>query len=602
MAIVPMQKVAVVAHKSKQEDLLQFLQKEGVLEITNMRDPTPVDHSEVHFRSAELEYAIQKLTEVASKDTLAAAQKKSTEEEVMRAVEHTDARGIIDELHKIEHDIGELTRIRESLTKEEEKAPAAPLAMEDVNAAEEPAYFNKTKRLKEDLSHYGLTYVHGKKKNELDAQAVELMQKDIDRKTGDLHKRLVQLSHELPNLLRVQQFIRWLDEKQAAREALVQTKHTVTLFGWVHAKLFATLEKKLHKQITASAMLKVKPEDDEEPPVLIDNPKWIKPFESVTTLYGLPLAAEMDPTPLLAPFFILFFGLCLTDAGYGITLAIIMGAYLFRSKKTISEAPLWWLLFISGIFTFLVSIPFGGWFGLSPQQAQSFAPWAVLDTNGDGVADMFKGQIWNLGDTKGITFFQNLSIVLGLAHLSFGMFLAGYSKLRNKDVAGAFWQDATSLILIGTGILYVFAPADMKQTAFYALIAATVLLVWGKGQGKAWYVRPLFGLLGLMNFVLGMLSNTLSYLRLLALGLVTGALALAVNLVAQQVSGLLPIYIGIPVGFVIIVAGHIVNIALNTMGAFIHSGRLQFVEFFSQFFEGGGRPFRPFTRGLGSQS
>jgi V/A-type H+/Na+-transporting ATPase subunit I len=107
-------------------------------------------------------------------------------------------------------------------------------------------------------------------------------------------------------------------------------------------------------------------------------------------------------------------------------------------------------------------------------------------------------------------------------------------------------------------------------------------------------------LLGVLNLAMGMLSNTLSYLRLLALGLVTGALALAVNLVASQISAMLPLFLGIPVAIIIYLAGHTLNLALNTLGAFIHSGRLQFVEFFSNFFEGGGRPFTPFKRSMGA--
>jgi V/A-type H+-transporting ATPase subunit I len=158
------------------------------------------------------------------------------------------------------------------------------------------------------------------------------------------------------------------------------------------------------------------------------------------------------------------------------------------------------------------------------------------------------------------------------------------------------WVDWTQLLLIGSAIAYPFAPEEWKQVAFYAIIASLVIVIWGKGYGSVWYMRPVYGFLGLLNLAMGMMSNVLSYLRLLALGLVTGALALAVNLVAQQIGGFLPPFLGIPLSIVIYVAGHTVNIALNVLGAFIHSGRLQFVEFFSQFFEGGGRPFNPFKR------
>ena len=157
-------------------------------------------------------------------------------------------------------------------------------------------------------------------------------------------------------------------------------------------------------------------------------------------------------------------------------------------------------------------------------------------------------------------------------------------------------MDWTQLLLIGSGVAFALAPAAWSTAAYWSIWASLALVIWGKGYGSPWYLRPLNGFLGLLNLAMGMMSNTLSYLRLLALGLVTGALALAVNLVAQQIGGFLPPIVGIPVSIVIYFGGHTLNIALNVLGAFIHSGRLQFVEFFSQFFEGGGRPFSPFAR------
>ena len=122
------------------------------------------------------------------------------------------------------------------------------------------------------------------------------------------------------------------------------------------------------------------------------------------------------------------------------------------------------------------------------------------------------------------------------------------------------------------------------------------IFIWGKGYGTKWFLRPLMGAIGLLNFCIGLLSNTLSYLRILALGLVTGAIAMAVNQVAVEVGKLFPIWIAVPVVIGIFVMGHLISIALNTLGSFIHSGRLQFIEFFSQFFEGGGKAFTPFKR------
>ena len=581
MAVVKMQKVAVVAHTSEQEKLVDFLHREGVMEISDLKAPTNTDHPALGYRTSELDHVIARLMEFATKDILAAAEKPATDEQIEAAAQNPEVLRIVQLVHKLDHESAELKHSLHEL--EHGRLPTAT----PQNQADEGAYFLSSS-VQTDMSGFG--GAAAQQEAALQA-AVQHAQKDVAEKLEGITNVLRDLAKHLPLLTHARHYVVWLDEKQALRESLHKTRNTVTIFGWIAKHLFEPLERKLDTMSPATALLRVQPKADESVPVLIKNPVWLKPFESVTTLYGLPQAHEFDPTPLLAPFFILFFGLCLTDAAYGLVLAAIMGAYLWKKKLTVSQAPLWWLLCIGGLATFLISIPFGGWFGLSPDQAPSF----MTEMRADGKI-WFKGQIWNLGETPGITFFQNLSLILGLLHLSFGMLLAGFAKWFNGNKAEAFWVDWTSLVLFAACGAAMFAPAAYTNTALYALYASLALVVWGKGYGSPIYLRPLFGLLGLLNLAMGMLSNTLSYLRLLALGLVTGALALAVNLVAQQIGGLFPVYIGLPITIVIYIVGHTVNIALNVLGAFIHSGRLQFVEFFGQFFEGGGRPFAAFRR------
>ena len=180
------------------------------------------------------------------------------------------------------------------------------------------------------------------------------------------------------------------------------------------------------------------------------------------------------------------------------------------------------------------------------------------------------------------------------------MFLAGMHKWIHGKKAEALWVDFSSHLLLGSIIFLVVAPEGLGEIAKYVLYASMAIMVWGKGYGAKWFVRPIVGLLGTMNFVIGMISNGLSYLRLLALGLVTGAIAAAINQVAIEMGKLFPVWLAIPVIVIIFLGGHTVSIALNTLGSFIHSGRLQFIEFFSQFFEGGGKEFSPFRRSTSS--
>lgn len=644
MAIVKMQKVAVLAHHSLREEVIQHLHDKGVMQISQSAKGVEIDHTEVNFRIAELQFAIQTLREHATKQVIAAAQKRSTSEEIVLAARHTNVRGIVDRLHNLESEDTEAERAMQEQqnllqtlapwagfslplntpaeTKKTLRMPgmlpaanvpalqtaltghAPRCGLETVSEEEGTAYVMAViwkadiRAFEETATRHGWTAVQlpvmeGTARTVHEEAALRLRTLEQDRQKRQVER--ARLASELPNLLKTETYVHWLTEKQGAREAISTTNNTIMLLGWMPAKSMEEVETGLHRISPAIAILKVKPDEDEEPPVLLRHNRIIAPFVSVTSLYGLPQPAELDPTPALSPFFILFFALCLTDAGYGLVLFTIFSIVLWRIKKPVHEAPLIWLLWMSGIVTFFVSIPFGGWFGLTPDQVPAF----LTRQTAEGL--LFKGQIWNLSAQSGINFLQNLALALGMTHLMFGMFLAGYHKWIHGKKAAAFWQDFTSHLLLGAAGFSIAAPlfeatAQMQNIALYALYGAVALAIWGKGYGSPWYLRPVFGLLGLMNFTIGMLSNGLSYLRILALGLVTGAMALAVNQVAVEMGKLFPVWLAIPVIVIIFIGGHLVSIALNTLGSFIHAGRLQFIEFFSQFFEGGGKPYIPFRR------
>lgn len=632
-----MQKVAVIAHQSSQEDLLEALHREGVLEVTEADAREQIDHTDVEFRAAELQFAIQTLKAVASKETLAASQKPATEEAVLQATNHTDVRGIIDALHALEEkDTVAEKELQESLSLLQDVEPWVGLPYQ-LNAASETrstlriqgtlpsAHYQDLERLlqaqvprcsllhvqsesgsstvvahiwKDDLlqfeeiattlgwTHAVLPSLSGDATSTV--QNLQVRVKELELEKQKNHDERVRLSVELPNLVKVATFMQWLDEKQSVRESMAKTSQTITILGWMPKNRVAIIENRLQKVSPAVVVLKVRPDEGEEPPVMLKNHTWAAPFRSVTTLYGLPLSNEFDPTASLAPFFTLFFALCLTDAGYGIVLAAIFGVVLFKKRLPPNKAPLLWTLFIGGIATAIVGVFFGGWFGLTPDQVpQAFT---VEQANG---SRLFLGQIWSLSQREGIMFLMYLSLILGLTHIFYGMFLAGLHKWIHGQKVAAVWLDFFNHMLLGTIIVYAVFPS---QTMLYTLLTVVALFVWGKGYGNAWYLRPIMGTLGLVNFAINILSNGLSYLRILALGLVTGSLAGAVNQVATALGNLFPVWLGIPVIILIFLLGHLVSIALNTLGTFIHAGRLQFIEFFGQFFEGGGKPFSPFRR------
>ncbi|MBU1123068.1 hypothetical protein KJ652_00585 [Patescibacteria group bacterium] len=641
MAVVEMQKVAIIAHESIKESLIDTLYKEGVMELSEAESKNiEIDHTEVNYRAAELKFAIDVLKNHASKETLAVAGKSVPENDIIFAAKHTDVRGIVDQLHKLEErdtDAERTGKEAEALSKalspwmnlkhsladsnESELAvrilgliPSLKLKslrdkIDAENLRTEISEVNVTAKetycvahiLKEDQKRFEeLAVSEGWTNVELpraDGTPTELYEqalmhiKESERIRTKSDEERSRLSVELPNLTKVAIFMKWLSDRQSAREAMSPTETTVTLLGWVPKKKLGTLEQKLQSIGPAVTILKVKPDENEDAPVLLWNPTAVTPFESVTNLYGYPLYKEFDPTLSLAPFFALYFALCLTDAGYGFVLALVFGIAILKKKLKIRESKLAWTLFLGGLVTIVVSIPFGGYFGLAPEQVPAF----LTKTTAEG-GMLFKGQIWNLNEQSGINFLQNLSLILGLTHLFYGMFLAGYYKWIHGKKAEAFWMDFTSHILMGSILFMVFAPDVLTEISKYIFYAAILLMVWGKGYGSKIIIRPLMGLIGMLNFTIGMLSNTLSYLRILALGLVTGAIAMAVNQVAIEVGKLLPVFLAIPAIIIIAFMGHLISIALNTLGSFIHSGRLQFIEFFSQFFEGGGKAFTPFKR------
>jgi V/A-type H+-transporting ATPase subunit I len=635
MPVVKMLKVALLAHKSNQEELLEFLQDQGVMEITPNDETEDVDHPKVQYEKAEIQFAIDFLRPSATKEILKAMKQRMSVEEVRRSAMSTDFRGIVDDCKKLEDQMGTVSAEKQALLGEESlltiwkdlpfklkhdehetettellfgSTPAASQkVLMDGLKAELPrtdvlhvgdaigqslyaAIIWKADRevFEETVTKHGWTAVTLPEAERTPAQELKQIKQAfrvLEGKETEIARKRAELSRHLPDLARLAQFLHWMDEKQSVRSEFSQTEQTSMLTGWIPAKAFDDLSKKLEKKFKGVALLNAEPKEGEEPPMQIHNINALAPFEAVTRLYGLPSKGEMDPTRPLMLFFILYFGLCLTDAGYGLVLALLMGTAIWKFKIKRQDQKLIWLLFYAGIVTFFVSIPFGGWFGMTPDQL----PASLTYTNANGDLRVL-GQVWDLN--KDVTFFQNLALSLGAIHLLFGIFLAGYWKLIHGKVFDAFATHfSVHFFVIALALKYVMHIPNMD----YALIAIGLLFIWGQGSGK-WYIRPLLGVLGTMNFLIGLMSNLLSYLRILALGLATGALAFAINQIAAVIGDLLPAFLGIPVFIAILFFGHMTSIALNSLGAFVHSGRLQFIEFFGQFFQGGGREFAPFRR------
>lgn len=408
--------------------------------------------------------------------------------------------------------------------------------------------------------------------------AVKQLQSEQD-KAKKLAKNLLQvqiLCDHYSNLL----------EREETREASPATEKTVIFEAWVRQRDYEELEKTI-ESFGASSVSKVEPGEDENIPVEIENKNFIKPFEVVTRLYGMPQHFEVDPTALLAPFFAIFFALCLTDAGYGL---IIIALTAFLIKKMQGDKKLIWMLLICSVITLGTGVMTGGWFGDGAQQLASIFGWTWL-------ANARESMMW-FDPMKEPMIFFNLSLAIGYLHIMVGIVAALVNNLVHKKIIAAICDQVTWLVMLNSIVLKLFgegfglSPETAAVFGKIAIAPAVIIVLFSQREGN-WAGRIGMGCYQLFSTIFYM-GDVLSYLRLMALGMVTGGLAMAFNVMAATAKEI-P-YVGYIAMIVVLIVGHLFNTLISGLSAFVHTIRLQFVEFFPKFLEGGGVQFQPLTK------
>jgi len=370
--------------------------------------------------------------------------------------------------------------------------------------------------------------------------------------------------------------------RELTRSNTPATRYTVLLEGWIKKNDLPELEK-IVSSFEASSVSEVAPAENEDVPVEIENNEAIKPFEVITRLYGMPKYFNVDPTAFLAPFFAIFFGLCLTDAGYGIVIIILMLLFI---KKIRGDKRLMWLLWICGFATVAAGALTGGWFGDAVQQ---FVP----------ALQPVRDKLMWFDPLENPMMFFGLSIVLGYIQVLFGKVIAFTHYLKRKDYMAAFCDHFSWLVMLNSIVALVLSKKALLPPSlgglfiWLAIIPAFVIVAFSHREGGIG-ARIGMGVYNLFSAVF-YVGDVLSYLRLMALGMVTAGLAMAINVIAKLVSDA-PYGIGIAAALLILVAGHFFNILINALGAFVHTLRLQYAEFFPKFFLGGGREFQPLSK------
>ena len=394
------------------------------------------------------------------------------------------------------------------------------------------------------------------------------VQQELLQEAKEREDKIARLQQETKDTLpQKQQVELYYDQLSTTHERLqnggVETVSAFKVQGWVRKDRAQRVEKVVQSVTDAYQLTFADPAEGEIPPTVLENGKLVEPYESVVELYSLPKAGSIDPDLIMAPFHFIFFGMMLSDAGYGLVLTVMLYFALKKFKPTGFARQLALVIFFGSISTVLWGAMFGGWFGLE-WKPLLFVP--------------MKEPLKMLA----------LCFGLGAIHLVAGMLVKVYMLLRDGDVMGAVCDQISWLIMFLGFFLMALVPGPIGK--YLAWLGAGIIILFGGREKKGIVSRLLGGLLTLYN-ISGYLSDLLSYSRIFALGLATGVIAMVINTVAQMLWSAGPV--GIVAAILVLLAGHYFNIIINVLGAFVHSSRLQYIEFFGKFYEAGGRAFLP---------
>ncbi len=424
---------------------------------------------------------------------------------------------------------------------------------------------------------------------------------DREADVAKLEKRIEDTEEEIKNLAGkreelevVGDYFRIRADKYETLGTLPQSERTFILSGYIPTDAVPVIQKEIGEKYDCVIDVEDVPEE-EEAPVILKNNSFSSAWEGIVASYGLPKKHEIDPTTIMSFFYVFFFGMMLSDAGYGllITVACFAALKIWPRMSESMHQTLKMFMFC-GISTIFWGLMFGGFFG--------------------DVVEVISETFFHTTVKFPVLWFEPLNdpmrllvycMAFGLIHLFIGLGIKGYMELKQHQVLD-FFCDVVLWYCFLIGLILMLLPTDIfasilqRKLTFpgWLNVLAIVLAVFGcvgllfmSGRShKNPAIRLCYGAYDIYN-ITGWLSDVLSYSRLLALGLATGVIASVVN----QMGSMFGAGIVGAIGFIIVfLIGHALNLAINMLGAYVHTNRLQYVEFFQKFYEGGGEPFEPF--------
>lgn len=433
------------------------------------------------------------------------------------------------------------------------------------------------------LKQYGFTQLPFQGFEGRVSDNIEKITKQIDEQK-DVRR---ELEDEVAGYGKMQQDIEFLSDyltierdRERIKSKMRVTKRTFNFEGWVPSHLKDGVERILDRYGCHYEYRE--PLEGEEVPVMIENSAAVTPFEAVTQMYSMPDYKGFDPTKWFAIFYAMFFGIMLSDAGYGLVITIATFVALKKFELEGMTKKMVKMFMYCGIATVFWGAMFGGWFGdLIPVVADVLfgKKVEIKPIWFNPIDDPTRLLIWSLG--------------FGVVHIFLGMAINAYMLIKRGHFWDAVFDVFSWYVLIIGAIMYGALgnsnPMLGKIGLYMAVIGAAVLLLTGGRKNKGF--GKVTGGLGALYGITGYVSDILSYSRLLALGLATGVIASVVNTMGSLGGrGIVSFIVLIVVGIV----GHSFNMAINILGAFVHSSRLQYIEFFGKFYEDGGEEFDPF--------